>query len=97
MTGGADGAEGGGGVSVVALNTMRGSVEVEVAPGSARCITKGCKTLGGGLAQVTVRRVSEQDFRVALCGNCMAQAMALVVSGDLPELVAALRATEQRA
>lgn len=68
--------------AIVALNTSRGVVELEVAPASARCITAGCRVIGGGLAAVTVRQVGKPDARFIVCGNCLARALGRVVGGE---------------
>lgn len=69
---------------VVALNTARGSIEIARADASARCVTKGCRTLGGGLAEVTVN-MDAKPYRLFICGNCMARAMALTISPEVAD------------
>lgn len=65
------------------LPTTNGQIELEEATTSGRCV--GCRSMGGGMAQVTVSNPDAEQtagtFKV--CGNCLGQSL----SGRIGEYI----------
>jgi hypothetical protein len=47
--------------------------------GAGNCIVNGCKVKGGGLMNVVVLRVGQDDAQFNVCGGHMAQAIATML------------------
>lgn len=69
--------------AVLRLPTTNGTIELCEATGAGRCV--GCKTMGGGMAQVSVSNpdATESAGTFKVCGNCLGQAL----SGRIGEYI----------
>jgi len=67
----------------VRLPTTNGTIELREAITGGRCV--GCKTMGGGMAQVSVSNpdATETAGTFKVCGNCLGQAL----SGRIGEYI----------
>jgi len=68
---------------VVKLPTTSGSIELSEADTTGRCV--GCKSMGGGMAQVSVSNpdATQTAGTFKVCGNCLGQAL----SGRIGEYI----------
>jgi hypothetical protein len=68
------------GMTEFSLMTRKGSIEIRLAQGSHKCVSKNCNVQGGGLGEFVVHDVErDEPDLIYICGNCLAKGLAFAV------------------